>query len=190
MKNLWIFSIIICLPIVSAIDVGDIDVVLSQNSIKYTIHPDIGVENIELVTNGILINEKDRLVTIIQGGSFEVEILSWEEGNHTLALSSSVPQAISFRWTIDGKKQYLKDDVGLNIDTYHIENDTIVELISESSEDERLVSTNMVKKSWLKRTTFFFVDEDEDVTTFSNGHILLALSLIIIILVVILRVKK
>lgn len=173
MRVIVLLLLLCSMPVVLALDITE-DTTLVHGDVTYKILADSGIQEVNLITDGIVVDD-DRLITILQGGTLEVTLERWSEGGRVVTLYSSVPQTITFKWVIDGKKQYIKDDIGLHLDTYRIGSELVqISLLDASSATTSVPQAAIERPSWVKRTLFFFILDDK-VIKFTNMTLILVL---------------
>jgi len=150
------------LPMVAALQVpADEETRVTQGELTYIFPPDSGAQEFELIDNGIII-DGSRLVTLLQGGSLEITLTRWSAGDHQMELISTVPQTITFKWFINGSKQYIKDDDGLYLDTYQIGTESAqISLLPVDDSTPIETRTTIYRAPWGERTVFFVVIDDQ-----------------------------
>jgi len=117
--NKWIIILSMFLLLMSVVSATTFkeDTMINEGNINYIFSSGVSVDNFDVTTGGIKINNGDfKFGITIQGGEVDVKILEFNE-TKKIELFSTVPQSINFIITENGVRQYLYDG-----DSYHLNN--------------------------------------------------------------------
>lgn len=113
------------LPIVNAMTFPE-DTSFSQGNIKYTFKEGVIVDNFDISSNDLKINNaEDKISLTVQGGQFEVIIYQFDIVKK-IGFKSSVPQLVQFKITSGGENQYLYDGKSYYLSNYNIDTEEVI----------------------------------------------------------------
>jgi len=95
-------AMLMVLPLTSALEFTQ-NTTFSNKNINFNFVQGVVVESFEIVSDGIVLNDNEKYVFIVQGGNLDVTFY----GSNVIGLKASAPQDITFKITKDDKKEYL-----------------------------------------------------------------------------------
>lgn len=199
MKRLIIIlSLFLLLMSMASATTFEEDTMFNEGNINYIFSSGISVDNFDITSGGIKINNGDfKLGLTVQGGEVEVNILEFNE-TKKIEVMSSVPQSLTFIITQDGIRQYLYDGDSYHLNNYNIGIDPVVfDIVTFNEKEENTNLENSVldykediqKLDWWKQKMVEFEissyeDENGIIQNKTFAITYLAFTLIMIFLII------
>ncbi len=128
------------------------------------------MDDFNIITDGITINENHKLIFIVEGGELDVTFYEWNSHSNLIGLKGDTIQDLIFKITVDNKKKYFQMDDDFFVDKIPIGKDEINVSYVEyhTSDTSNLISRTIEKDSWWETK---FIEFEYDVEKDLQGII-------------------